>query len=127
MSDFQQGPDWWQASDYKWYPPQAQNQFSPAPQYTPYGYAPVGVNPYESRGTTVMVLGILSLVICGLLGPVAWVMGNNIKGEALAAGYDEPGNSKAGRICGMVSSGLLILGVVFLIFAVIVGAASSTR
>src|SRR5262245_41781377 len=29
------------------------------------------------RGTLILVLGILSLVICGLLGPFAWVMGNN--------------------------------------------------
>src|SRR5438128_1906635 len=28
------------------------------------------------NGTVILVLGILSLVVCGLLGPVAWVMGN---------------------------------------------------
>src|SRR5689334_13201183 len=28
------------------------------------------------RGTTILVLGILSLVLCSLLGPVAWAMGN---------------------------------------------------
>ena len=37
------------------------------PMYQQYGYAPgagAALNPYESRGTTIMVLGILSLVVC---------------------------------------------------------------
>jgi len=136
MSDFQQAPDWWLASDGKWYSPEpvaplpgpplqppvydpnAYQQGFPAPLPTAPGYQqpyqpyPVGVNPFESRGTTVLVLGILGLVACGVLGPVAWVMGNGIKKEAAAAGFPEPGNSKAGRICGIISCclwGLLIL------------------
>src|SRR5438552_7695970 len=29
------------------------------------------------RGTLILVLGILSIVTCQILGPIAWVLGNN--------------------------------------------------
>jgi hypothetical protein len=41
----------------------------------PAGYG--GGTTDHPQGTTILVLGILSLVICQLLGPVAWIMGNN--------------------------------------------------
>ena len=40
MSDTQQGPGWWQASDGKWYPPDQQP--GPAPGQVPYGYTQHG-------------------------------------------------------------------------------------
>lgn len=66
------------------------------------------------RGTLILILGILSLVICGLLGPVAWVMGNaDIK--EIDAGRMDPegrGTTQAGRIMGIVSTAFMILGCV---------------
>lgn len=125
MSDFPQGPDWWQASDYKWYPPQPPQQQWGYQQYTPYGYTG-GPNPFESRGTTVLVLGIVSLIICPIvLGPVALIMGNGVRRDARAAGYDEPGTSKAGRICGIISCCLVALIVVLFAAGVIGGSAST--
>ena len=83
-----------------------------------------GLQPH--RGTTVLVLGIVSLFVCGIiLGPIAWVMGNaDLK--AMAEGRMDrsgEGNTKAGKICGMIATilhglflvlwlGLMILGVV---------------
>lgn len=138
MSEAQQGPEWWQASDGKWYPPQNPQYsppvpsqgappYNPAGQYSPYGYAPTSVNPFESRGTTIMVLGILSLVGCAILGPVAWVMGNGVKRDAEGAGYPEPGNSKAGRICGIVGTCLAVVGIVAWILIAVVFATAATR
>ena len=95
------------------------NALPPAPpsygQPVPANYAPYAQmgNPFESEGTKIMILGILSLVVCGLLGPVAWVMGNGLKSKSEAAGYPEPGNAKAGRICGMIGSGLMVVGIIF--------------
>lgn len=102
----------------------------PPPGYTPYqggayGGPVYGPNPFESRGTTIMVIGILSLVICGLLGPVAWVMGNKLKSEAQAAGFPEPGNAKAGRICGIIATALLVFSVLFLVFFFVVAGLSA--
>jgi hypothetical protein len=65
------------------------------------------------QGTTILVLGILSLVICGLLGPVAWVMGSNalqeIDRNPLA--YSNRGSVVAGKICGIVATVLLAIGI----------------
>ena len=92
--------------------------YPPPPSPGPYGYqgqAPYGGMPVDHpQGTTVLVLGILSLVICGLLGPVAWVMGSNalqeIDRNPLA--YANRGSVVAGKICGIVATVLLIIGVV---------------
>src|SRR5262245_40889125 len=43
------------------------------------------------RGTLILVLGILSLVSCGLFGPFAWVMGSNDLAEMRAGRMDPEG------------------------------------
>lgn len=73
------------------------------------------------QGTTVLVLGILSLVVCGLLGPVAWVMGNNALTEidAYPLAYTNRSSVQAGRVCGIIASAILILwGVVALLLLI---------
>ncbi|MBN2624713.1 MAG: hypothetical protein JXA83_15150, partial [Acidimicrobiales bacterium] len=80
------------------------------------------------QGTTILVLGILSLVVCSLLGPVAWVMGNNALAEIdrNPTAYTNRSSVQAGRICGIVSSCLMILGVVIFVIAMIAAASAST-
>ena len=89
-----------------------------APQYGGGAYLP----PEHPQATTVLILGILSLVVCGLIGPFAWTMGNRVIREIDASGGQLGGrsNANAGRICGMVATcfvgfGLLLaVGVVIL-------------
>ncbi len=79
-----------------------------------------GAYPETSQATTVLVLGILGVVLCQILGPVAWIMGNN-ELQAIDAGRRPPenrGTANAGRILGIIGSVLLILSVVFLIVVV---------
>jgi predicted Zn finger-like uncharacterized protein len=60
----------------------------------------------EHRGALVLTLGILSLVVCSVMGPIAWVMGNNDL-TAMRAGRMDPsgeGITQAGRICGIIGS-----------------------
>jgi hypothetical protein len=66
------------------------------------------------RGTVILVLGILSLVICAPLGIAAWVMGNGDIKEMDAGAMDPSGRSttNAGRICGIIGTILLVLGIV---------------
>lgn len=104
---------------------------SPAP---PPGYiAPAGYSPYGAysqarehpSGTTVLVLGILSLVVCGVLGPFAWSMGTKALREMDASPgvvWTNRGNVNAGRICGIVAT--CFLGVAVLIFLVVIAAAA---
>jgi len=66
-------------------------------------------------GTTVLVLGILGLVVCGLLAPIAWVKGNTAKREMDAqpgVEWTNRGNITAGRICGMIGTALIALAVI---------------
>jgi phosphotransferase system glucose/maltose/N-acetylglucosamine-specific IIC component len=96
----------------------------------PYQYPPqpYGWGPREHpQGTTVLILGILSLVVCGLLGPFAWTMGYSALQEidANPSAYSNRGMVLAGYICGIIASCLLILGVVIIAVALIAAASSS--
>ena len=64
------------------------------------------------RGGGVLTLGILSLVICNFLGPIAWIMGSNDLTEIRAGRMDPEGEgmTNAGRICGIIGTVLLLLG-----------------
>lgn len=63
------------------------------------------------RGTLVLVLGILSLVVCSPLGIAAWIMGSGDL-KQMDAGTMDPsgrGNTQAGKICGIIGTILLIV------------------
>ncbi|MFG1706186.1 DUF4190 domain-containing protein [Nonomuraea sp. M3C6] len=88
--------------------------------YPNYGPSPYGPGPQtHPNGTTILVLGILSLVVCTFIGPFAWSMGTRALREIDESGYyyDNRGSVQAGRICGIISSVLLILTVGFLVLA----------
>ena len=71
-----------------------------------------------SQAVTVLVLGILSVVVCGILGPIAWKLGND-ELAAIGAGRrpsENLGMAQAGRICGIVGTCLLGLGILFVLF-----------
>ena len=64
------------------------------------------------RGTMILVFGILGIAICFPLGIVAWVLGNNDL-TAMRAGTMDPtgeGLTQAGKVCGIISVVLAILG-----------------
>ena len=77
-----------------------------------------GAYPEASQATTILVIGIIGIVLCQFLGPVAWIMGNN-ELAAIDAGRRAPenrGTANAGRILGIISTVLLALGILALIF-----------
>ena len=84
------------------------------------------------RATLILVLGILSLVLCAPLGIAAWVMGNGDLKQIDAGTMDPSGRSttNAGRICGIIGTILLGLGILSFIalFALgLMGAAMGHR
>lgn len=100
-------------------PPGGQPPWPPQPN----NYNPYGGPPQTDNGTLILILGILSIVCVPVLGPVAWVMGNNAL-ASISAGTGNPvgqGNVTAGRICGMVGTGFLVLGFIYwiVIFATV--------
>ena len=65
-----------------------------------------------SNATLILVLGILSIVLCPIMGPVAWIMGNKALAE-IDSGAGDPsqrGLVNAGRICGIVGTVLIVVG-----------------
>ncbi len=80
------------------------------------------------RASTVLVLGILSLVICGVglvLGIIAWAMGQNDLKEMRAGRMDPDGEAttNAGRICGIIgtclSAAAIVFWVLYMVFVVL--------
>ncbi|HEY7564959.1 MAG TPA: DUF4190 domain-containing protein [Acidimicrobiia bacterium] len=79
--------------------------------------APVSPYPEQSQAVTVLVLGILSIVMCQILGPFAWKMGQD-ELRAINEGRRSPQNqglAQAGKVCGIVGTCLLGLAVIFFV------------
>jgi uncharacterized membrane protein YjgN (DUF898 family) len=74
--------------------------------------------PEASQSTLILVLGILGLVICQVLSPIAWFLGNQELTGIDTGRRDPAGRStaNAGRILGIIGTVLLIIGVIVLIF-----------
>ena len=90
------------------------------------GYTPGGhLEPH--RGVTVLVLGILGLVLCPILGIIAWSMGNTDLRKIDAGQMDPTGhsNTNAGKILGMISVILLLVQLGFGLLFLCIGIASS--
>ena len=110
-------------------PPPPPEQQPPFGGYPPnqYGAPPYGgfVPPDHHQAVTVLILGILGLVLCQLISPFAWVMGNRVVGEIDASGGQLGGRStaNAGRICGIVGTVLFGLGLLFAVVVIIVAVA----
>lgn len=93
------------------------------PPGLPGGYPPYQPPPQDHpQATTVLVLGILGLVVCGVLAPFAWVMGNRVLREIDAAHgqVGGRGNANAGRVLGMVGTALLAVSALSLLFVLAV-------
>lgn len=109
----------------------------PAAPYPGYGSAPTmspgyatGAQAEHPQGTTVLVLGILGLVCCSLLAPVAWYMGQKTLKEidASPTTYTNRQTVNIGRILGIIGTVLVIaVAVLYLFIGVLaVGVSSST-
>ncbi len=76
------------------------------------------------RGTTILVLGILSLVMCGFFtGIPAWIMGRNDL-EKIKAGQMDPegeGPTKGGMICGIICCVISLLSIIGIVLLIILG------
>ena len=93
---------------------------------TTHGTAPDGLETH--RGTLILILGILSLTACGLFtGIPAWIMGKGDL-EKINGGMMDPeglGTTKAGMICGIISTILGLLCIGFYAVILIIAAAGA--
>ncbi|WP_433592115.1 DUF4190 domain-containing protein [Nocardia sp. CA-145437] len=100
----------------------------PVPGYYPPGYygAPA---PDHPQAVVVLILGVMSLVFCQLLGPVAWIMGGKARREIRDShgAIGGAGMVTAGWICGIVATALMAMVILFVVFAIIVGGVGASQ
>lgn len=67
--------------------------------------------PDHPQATTTLVLGILGLVLCGVIAPFAWSMGNRVQAEidASRGAVGGRGSANAGRVMGIIGTVLLVV------------------
>jgi len=89
-------------------------------QPTPPPYRPPP--PDHPQTTTILVLGICGLVLCQVLGPFAWSMGNKALREidASEGRYGGRDTVNVGRILGIIGTIILGLFVLALVFFVVI-------
>ncbi|MEV5652687.1 DUF4190 domain-containing protein [Nocardia sp. NPDC052254] len=69
-------------------------------------------NPVEHpHATTILLVGVLSLLCCGALGPVAWVMGKRALDQIEMSGGTIGGRSQVlvGYVLGIVGTVMMVL------------------
>ena len=78
------------------------------------------------RGVLLLVLGILSLTICGLVGPFVWMMGWSDLARIDAGRMDPEGRglAQAGMICGAIATLLMVPAALIGVFVFISALAS---
>lgn len=77
--------------------------------------------PLAPRSSTVLTLGVLSLVLCTVLGPFAWSMGTE-ELRRIDSGLTPPhgrSTASAGRICGIVATCLLCFSLLMIMFVLV--------
>ncbi len=91
------------------------------------GVRPTMTRVKPHRGGVVLALGILSFVVCCICGIIAWSMGNSDLREMAAGRMDRSGEglTQAGRICGMVSVILSLVGLGFYVLVLLISASAS--
>lgn len=72
----------------------------------------------STQAITALILGILGIICCGLMAPVAWYIGNQElkaiqSGTAPVAGQ---GLATAGKILGMIGSIILVFSIFWIFF-----------
>ena len=82
------------------------------------------------QATTILILGICGLVLCQILGPFAWSMGNKALREVDASQGQLGGRDMVniGRILGIVATvlmGLGLLAVILFVLVAVIAASSS--
>jgi hypothetical protein len=88
----------------------------------------VARRPNDGQATLSLVLGIISVVCCAILGPVAFFVGNSSLTRIRASGgtLGGEGLAQAGRILGIIGTIFLVLGVIVFVIRIIFAASSGS-
>ncbi|MEZ6197663.1 MAG: DUF4190 domain-containing protein [Planctomycetota bacterium] len=76
-------------------------------------------------GTTIFVLGLLSIILCQILGPIAWIMGNSHRAACRRAGVEPDGLATGGWVMGIIATGILAFSFIIILFVLVLGMAGA--
>lgn len=89
---------------------------------------PIEPRQQASSAVVALVLGILSVVLCPLCGPVAWVLGRKAEQEVDASGgrIGGRGLGTAGKILGIIGTIFMVLFIGLLLLGTVTNVGAST-
>lgn len=58
--------------------------------------------PEDAGGAGILTMGILGMIVCPFLAPIAWIWGNSHAASCRAAGMKPNSMATAGRVLGMI-------------------------
>ncbi len=90
--------------------------------YDPYDQRAYPRHDYEPhRGTTILVLGVLGIMVCAPLSIAAWIMGHQDLQKMQDGTMDPSGESttRVGQVLGIVGTILLFLSICFVGFIIV--------
>lgn len=109
---------------------QQPNPYGATPGYPQQGYPQpnYGTQQKQSQATTALVLGILGLLCCGFLAPVAWIMGQKSVREIDASGgaLGGRGEAKAGQVLGIIGTVIIVLALIWVVISVVIAISAGT-
>jgi len=98
----------------------------PVPPPVPPGGFPASQFPESSNALLALILSIANFFVCPVLAPVAWfIAGKELDG--IDAGLRDPSKrdqANAARILGIIGTILLVIGLIFLFFIVVIAVAA---
>jgi hypothetical protein len=81
---------------------------------------PPGIPAPDDSGVAALVVGIVGWMFCGLLSPVAWIMGSSYEARCRSLGVEPSGAGKAGRLMGIIGTLFLLATLGFFAFGIVV-------
>ncbi len=86
----------------------------PAPQH----YPQPQIAPSDNQATTIFILGLLGVMFCALLAPIAWIQGSSYRSTCRIMEVQPNGLATAGWVLGIIGTVLLMLSLVFVALSV---------
>lgn len=92
-------------------------------EFDDYDDAPGAGRVEPHRGTLILVLGILGIVVCGFIGIAAWLMGKSDLEKMKRGHMDREGEglTRAGYILGLVAVILMAVSLVIVLVFMVLG------
>lgn len=81
----------------------------------------------DTGGTDVFIVALLGWLVCGILHPFAWSMGNRYEANCIARRVHPSGLGKAGKILGQVGTYLLFVALALFVVMFLVGVVGQMR